>query len=75
MIVNKSTWYRNLVSICLQPKRNQDETNMASITIKNIPDRLSQKIKASSPQNRRSINAEVIVCLEKKLLGGNSSNI
>ena len=48
---------------------------MANITIKNIPDRLYQKIKASSKQNRRSINAEVIVCLEEKLLGSNSSNI
>jgi len=48
---------------------------MPSITIKNIPDRLYQKIKASSQQNRRSINAEVIFCLEERLLGDNSASI
>jgi antitoxin FitA len=51
------------------------QPNMPNITIKNIPDRLYQKIKETSQQNRRSINAEVIVCLEEKLLGSNSSNI
>ena len=48
---------------------------MPSITIKNIPDRLYQKIKENSQQNRRSINAEVIFCLEERLLGDNSSSI
>ena len=65
---------KNLVNISLQPKCNQNVTNMASITIKNIPDRLYQKIKESSQQNRRSINGEVIFCLSEKLLGSNSSN-
>jgi len=46
---------------------------MPHITTKNIPERLYQKIKASSQQNRRSINAEVIVCLEEKLYESNSS--
>ena len=48
---------------------------MASITINNIANRLYQKIKASFQQNRRSINAEVIACLEEKLLRSNSANV
>lgn len=48
---------------------------MASITSKNIPDRSYQKIKEISKQNRRSINAEVIVCLEEKLLSTNYSTV
>jgi antitoxin FitA len=48
---------------------------MLSITIKNIPNPLYQKIKKSSQQNRRSINAEIIYCLEEKLLLTTSNNI
>jgi plasmid stability protein len=40
---------------------------MATITIKNIPDELYQELKRSAAQNRRSINSEVIVCLERAL--------
>lgn len=38
-----------------------------SLTIKNIPDDLYQRIKRSAKENRRSINNEAIVCLEKAL--------
>ena len=37
------------------------------ITVKNIPDRLVEKIKVSSSKNRRSINSEIIFQLEQKL--------
>ncbi|MCA9961976.1 MAG: Arc family DNA-binding protein [Chloroflexota bacterium] len=37
---------------------------MATITIKNIPDELYARIKAQAAANRRSINNEIIVCLE-----------
>ena len=40
---------------------------MATLTIKNIPDELYERLKRSAAQNRRSINSEVIVCLEKAL--------
>jgi len=41
---------------------------MATLTIKNIPDELYEKLKKSATEHRRSINSEVIVCLERSLL-------
>lgn len=40
---------------------------MATLTIKNIPDALHQQLKDRAKQHRRSINSEVIVCLEQVL--------
>jgi len=40
---------------------------MATLTIKNIPDELHARLKRSAVQHRRSLNSEVIVCLEKAL--------
>jgi hypothetical protein len=37
---------------------------MASITIKDIPDELYEQFKATAHQDRRSLNAEVIVAME-----------
>ncbi|MBE0429061.1 MAG: Arc family DNA-binding protein [Thermoleophilia bacterium] len=37
---------------------------MATITIKSIPDELYERLKQSAAAHRRSINSEVIVCLE-----------
>jgi antitoxin FitA len=44
---------------------------MATLTIKNIPDALYERLKQSAARHRRSVNSEVIVCLEKVL--GSSS--
>jgi antitoxin FitA len=44
---------------------------MATLTIKNIPDALYEQLKQSAARHRRSLNSEVIVCLEKVL--GSSS--
>lgn len=41
---------------------------MATLTIKGIPDTLYRKLKARAARERRSINSEVIVCLERELL-------
>ncbi|MGK7895135.1 MAG: Arc family DNA-binding protein [Xenococcus sp. (in: cyanobacteria)] len=41
---------------------------MANLTIKNIPENLYQKLKESAKFNRRSMNSEVLVCLEQVLL-------
>ena len=41
---------------------------MATITLKNIPTELYSKLKVSAKVNRRSINSEAIICLEKVLL-------
>jgi plasmid stability protein len=37
---------------------------MATLTIKNIPDRVVKRLKARAIQHRRSLNYEVISCLE-----------
>lgn len=41
---------------------------MPSLTIKNIPDDLYHVLKHSAEAHRRSLNSEVIVCIEKALL-------
>jgi plasmid stability protein len=38
---------------------------MPTITIKNIPEDLYERLKEAARANRRSINSEVIVCIEK----------
>ena len=38
---------------------------MPNITIKNIPEDLYERLKESARAHRRSINSEVIVCIEK----------
>ncbi len=37
---------------------------MATVTVKNIPDDLYKRLKAVAQTNRRSINSEIIVCIE-----------
>ncbi len=43
---------------------------MATLTIKNIPEKLRKRLKESAAQHRRSINGEAISCLETVLVGG-----
>ena len=38
---------------------------MATITVKGIPADLYERLKESARANRRSINSEVIVCIER----------
>ena len=38
---------------------------MPTITVKNIPDDVYERLKQSAEANRRSINSEVIVCIER----------
>ena len=40
---------------------------MPALTIKNIPELLYQQLRTAAELHRRSINSEVIVCLEKTL--------
>lgn len=42
---------------------------MATLTIKNIPEKLRKRLKESAAQHRRSINSEAISCLEGVLAG------
>jgi len=38
---------------------------MATITVKNIPDDLYARLKRAAQRHRRSINSEIIVCIER----------
>lgn len=39
-----------------------------TLTLKNIPDAVYERLKASAETHRRSLNSEAIVCLEAMLL-------
>ncbi len=41
---------------------------MASLTIKNIPDELYDMLKQSAASHHRSVNSELIHCLEQSLM-------
>ena len=40
---------------------------MASITVKNIPADLYDRLRQSAKANRRSINSEIIVCIDRAI--------
>ena len=40
---------------------------MPSLTVKNIPEEMYERLKKSAAAHRRSINKEVIYCLERAL--------
>ena len=40
---------------------------MATLTVKNIPEELYERLKRSAAEHRRSINSEILVCLERAL--------
>lgn len=44
-----------------------------TLTLKNIPDDLYVRLKASAQAHRRSLNSEALVCLESVLLAPNVS--
>lgn len=39
-----------------------------TLTLKNIPDEVYERLKASAAEHRRSLNSEAIVCLEAALM-------
>lgn len=41
-----------------------------TLTLKNIPDEVYDRLKASAEMHRRSLNSEALVCLETVLLPG-----
>lgn len=41
-----------------------------TLTLKNIPDEVYQRLRASAETHRRSLNSEAITCLESVLLPG-----
>jgi antitoxin FitA len=40
---------------------------MSTITVKNIPDDLFEQLRQSAASNHRSINSEIIVCIERTI--------
>jgi plasmid stability protein len=44
-----------------------------NLTLKNVPDDVYERLKASADAHRRSLNSEAIVCLETALLPGRTS--
>lgn len=41
---------------------------MPAITVKNIPDLIYENLKLAAQAHHRSINSEIIACLEKELM-------
>lgn len=41
-----------------------------TLTLKNIPDEVYERLRASAQMHRRSLNSEAIVCLESVLIAG-----
>jgi hypothetical protein len=42
-------------------------TPMPTVTVKNIPADLYEKLKQSAQLNRRSINSEIVICIERAI--------
>mgnify|MGYP006300917687 CR=1 FL=1 len=40
---------------------------MPTITVRDIPDKIYERLKASAELNHRSINGEIIACIERHL--------
>jgi plasmid stability protein len=47
-----------------------ETTVPTTLTLKNIPDEVYERLKAAAETHRRSMNSEAIVCLESVLLPG-----
>lgn len=41
---------------------------MPTITLKNIPDDVYSRLKETAQRHRRSLNSEILVCLERSLM-------
>lgn len=46
-----------------------------TLTLKNIPDELYERLRESAAVNRRSLNNEAIICLETALMPGQLSPV
>jgi plasmid stability protein len=47
---------------------HKDAAMPTTLTLKNIPDAVYERLKAAAATHRRSLNSEAIVCLESVLL-------
>jgi plasmid stability protein len=44
--------------------KSTEVIKMATVTVKNMPDEVYMRLKLVAEKNRRSINSEIIVCIE-----------
>jgi plasmid stability protein len=71
-VLRKMRFPQNLTGIqnggiMVSIKELTGETLMLTLTIKNIPPQLYERLKISAQIHRRSINSEVLTCLEETL--------
>jgi plasmid stability protein len=57
------------IGVCFYNGSNSDfeRSAMATLTIKNVPEKLHKRLKESAALHRRSMNSEAICCLETVL--------
>lgn len=65
--------HKLLIATIMQPSLFTEVEPMPALTIKNIPDSLYEQLKSAAELHRRSINSEVLVCLEKVLIAKKTS--
>lgn len=56
------------IGTIMAPLRLNSRTMPTTLTLKNIPDEVYERLKLSAQTHRRSMNSEAIVCLETALL-------
>jgi plasmid stability protein len=56
------------------PKWNQEE-DMVTITVKNVPEEIYERIKLQAKANRRSINSEIIAIFEMAIPKRTAMNV
>ena len=59
---------RSFVAQCHQNGSTVEAVVPTTLTLKNIPEAVYERLKASAEAHRRSLNSEAIVCLEAVLL-------
>ena len=62
--------YRLDLGLRLVPIWYHEGTPMPTLTIKGLPPALYRRLKAQAAAHRRSLNGEIIICLERSLAGG-----
>jgi len=50
------------------PFRNHGGSLMKNITVKNIPEGIYERLKEAAETNHRSLNSEIIACLERSVV-------
>ena len=60
---NNPMWFHNGFIL-----KSLGGVNMATVTVKNIPDELYERLKSVAELNRRSINSEIIMCIENSVM-------